>query len=100
MWAYLGGLVVSLGGLTLLDWRYKMAFWYDARRSALTILCAVGIFVIWDILGIGLGIFHHGNSSYSLPVRLLPEFPIEELFFLTLLCYVTLLVYRAVGRKC
>lgn len=100
MWVYLAGLLVSLAGLATLDWRYKVAFWYDARRSALTIACAVGVFVIWDILGIGLNVFHHGNSAYSLPFRLLPEFPMEELFFLTLLCYVTLLVFRAIGRKC
>jgi lycopene cyclase domain-containing protein len=94
MWAYLIGLCVSLAGLAVLDYRYKLTFWYNTRRTCWTIGTAVGVFVIWDILGILLGIFFHGGSLWTLPLRILPEFPIEELFFLSLLCYVTLLLYR------
>ena len=85
-WIYLVALMVSVTGLATIDWRYKVAFWYDAKRTILTIATAVVIFVIWDVLGIALGIFFHGGSQYSLPFRLMPEFPIEELFFLVLLC--------------
>lgn len=98
MWLYLSGLLFSLAGLTAIDWRHKLAFWYDARRSALTISSAVLTFIVWDLLGIGLGIFYYGGSVLTLPLRLAPEFPVEEIFFLTLLCYVTLLIYRAVER--
>ena len=100
MWFYLLGLCISIGGLALLDHRYKLAFWHNARQTGWTIGTAVAIFIIWDILGIVLGIFYHGGSPWTLPLRLLPEFPIEELFFLTLLCYVTLLLYRGLERKC
>lgn len=99
MWLYLAGLCVSLSGLALLDRRYKLAFWHNARPTALTIGVAVGIFIVWDIIGIALGIFFHGGSVWTLPLRIIPEFPIEELFFLTLLCYVTLLLYRGMERK-
>jgi lycopene cyclase domain-containing protein len=98
MWLYLTGLCVSLAGLAVLDYRYKLAFWHNAPRTRWTIGAAVGIFVIWDILGILLGIFFHGGSPWTLPLRILPEFPVEELFFLTLLCYVTLLLYRRLER--
>lgn len=91
---YLLGLVFAIGCLALLDWRWKLAFFYDARRTLLTLLPAIGLFVIWDMFGIWLGIFFHGGSAYTLPIRLAPEFPIEELFFLFLLTYVTLIVYR------
>ena len=97
-WLYLGGLLFSLAGLTTLDWRHKLAFWHDARRTALTIGSAVAIFIVWDLLGVGLGIFYHGGSALTLPLRIAPEFPVEELFFLALLCYVTLLIYRALTR--
>lgn len=97
-WIYLGLLLFSISGLMTLDWRHKLAFWYDARRTALTIGFGIAVFVVWDILGIVLGIFFHGNSPYTLPFRLAPEFPIEELFFLFLLCYVTLILYRGLGR--
>ena len=98
MWSYLAGLIVALGCLSLIDRRLKLAFWHDARISLQTIAVTVGIFVIWDLLGIALGIFYSGGSLYSLPFMILPEFPIEELFFLMLLSYTTLLLYRGLQR--
>lgn len=97
-WYYLCALGVSISGLAVIDWRHKLAFWFDAARTLKTIGIAVGLFIIWDVLGIVLGIFFHGGSQFTLPVRIAPEFPIEELFFLFLLCYVTLLLYRGVPK--
>jgi lycopene cyclase domain-containing protein len=93
-WAYLIALLVSIGGLAVIDRRYTLAYWFDRRRTVYTLAIGIAVFIIWDLLGIGLGIFFHGGSALTLPVRLLPEFPIEELFFLLLLCYVCLLLYR------
>jgi lycopene cyclase domain-containing protein len=75
-------------------WRYKLAFFNRPRRTALTVGIAMVVFIIWDLLGIHLNIFFHGGSQYTLPIRIAPEFPIEELFFLFLLSYVTLIFYR------
>lgn len=97
-WYYLLALVIALAGLATLDWRYKLALWYKRRRTLLTIIICVGIFLAWDVAGIALGIFKHGGSVYSLPLQLAPEFPMEELIFLTLLCYNALLLMRA-GEK-
>lgn len=94
MFAYLIGLVISISGLAVLDRRFKLAFWHNKTQTLLTMATAVVIFIIWDILGIALGIFFHGASSYSLPFTIAPEFPVEELFFLTLLCYSALIIYR------
>ena len=96
--AYLFGLLVGITGMAIIDWRYELAFWLDRRRTLLTIGAAVLIFIIWDLLGISLGIFFHGGSQFTLPIRLLPEFPLEELFFLILLCYCTLVIYQGVLR--
>lgn len=96
--AYLGALLFSISGLVVLDRRYSLAFWYDARRTVKTLGFAIGLFVIWDVVGITSGVFFHGNSPLTLPFRLFPEFPIEELFFLFLLTYVTLLLYRGVYK--
>lgn len=98
-WAYLLALLISISGLLFIDFRYKLAFWHDLRRTAVTVAIAMNIFIIWDFFGIFLGIFFHGDSPYALPFTLLPEFPVEELFFLFLLCYVSLLVYRGVRRR-
>ena len=91
---YLTGLLVSIAGMALLDRRFKLAFWYDRKRTLFTVALAVGLFIVWDVLGISLGIFLHGTSPYSLPFTLFKEFPVEELFFLTLLCYSALVIYR------
>jgi lycopene cyclase domain-containing protein len=61
-----------------------------------TVVVAMLIFIVWDYFGISLGIFFHGGSQYTLPLRLAPEFPLEELFFLFLLTYSTLIIYHGV----
>lgn len=94
-WLYLAGLLLSIGGVALLDRRFKLAYWYDRRRTIITILVGVAVFTIWDLLAIKFGIFLHGDSRFMLPFTILPEFPLEELFFLVLLCYCTLTAYRA-----
>lgn len=92
--AYLSALLVSLAGMAVLDWRYSLAFFLDRRATLLTILIGVIVFIVWDVFGIALGIFFSGRSEYMSGLYLAPEFPIEELFFLTFLCYFTLVVYR------
>lgn len=93
-WLYLISLLVVIGCLVLLDWRFKLAFFHDLKRSALTLGIAVWLFIAWDILGIRFGIFLKGDSPYMLPYEIIPEFPIEELFFLFVLSYSALLLYR------
>jgi lycopene cyclase domain-containing protein len=98
-WLYFLALIVSISGLVFVDWRHKVAFFYQARRTAITIGSAMILFIIWDLLGIHIGIFYSGHSPFALPFMIAPEFPIEELLFLFLLCYVTLLAYRLVSRQ-
>lgn len=93
-WYYFIALVVSIGCLLLIDWRHKLAFWSDWRRTGMTIVLGLAFFLIWDFAGIFLGIFFSGGSPYALPFMLLPEFPVEEILFLFLLCYLTLLMYQ------
>ena len=95
-WLYLAALLVSITGLLLIDRRWKLAFWRSPKQAGMTIVVAIAVFVLWDLLGISLGIFFHGGSPYTLPFRLAPEFPIEEIVFLFLLSYSTLIVYHGV----
>lgn len=97
-WFYLFVLLFSISGLLFIDYRYKLAFWHDKRRTAWTIGITMLIFILWDIIGITIGIFFKGNSQYILPFVIAPEFPVEELFFLFLLSFVTLLIYRGLSR--
>lgn len=95
---YLIALLTSISGLALIDRKLKLAFWHDVTRTAKTLAAAITLFIIWDLWGIQLEIFFIGDSRYMLPFEVLPEFPIEELFFLFLLTYVTLLLYRGKDR--
>lgn len=97
MWqhaVYLISLLTALLCLTLIDYRFKLAFFDNPRRAARTILPAMAVFIFWDILGIALKIFYDGSIKYRTGWQLGPQFPVEELFFLALLCYITLLLWN------
>lgn len=96
-WFYLIGLSIGIAGLATIDHRYKLAFWNNPKRATLTLSLTMLLFILWDFFGIFLGIFYHGASKYSLPFTIAPEFPLEELFFLFLLSYSTLVIYNGVS---
>lgn len=97
---YLAALVVSLASMILIDKKYSLAFFHDARRAGVTVAVGLMLFILWDIAGIVSGVFYSGQSSYMSGIYLAPEFPVEELLFLTFLCYFTLIVYRFGESKC
>jgi lycopene cyclase domain-containing protein len=102
MWqhlVYITGLLLAILGMGLFDYRYKLAFFKDRRRTFRTLLPAIGVFVLWDILGIVLGIFSDGGGVYSTGLMVGKDFPFEELFFLILLTYTALLVWRALEER-
>ena len=88
--AYLLTLLVSLGAMVLLDRRFRLFFWLDARRATAVLAIGVVFLLLWDLSGIGLGIFYRGETELMTGVQLAPELPLEELLFLTFLCYLTM----------
>lgn len=91
--AYLGALALSLVGMGLIDFKHRLALF----ASPIKTLIAVGVPVILllgiDLIGIALGIFFRGQTEFLSGILLAPELPVEEVFFLTLLCYTTLVAY-------
>ncbi len=97
--AYLTALAVSLTGMVVLDARFRLFFWRDAGRAAIVLPAGVLFFLLWDLAGIGLGIFFRGSGSELMTGLLLaPELPVEEVLFLTLLCYLTMNLYTAAAE--
>ncbi|MDO5511638.1 lycopene cyclase domain-containing protein [Corynebacterium sp.] len=88
--AYLSILLVSLVCMVLCDWRWKLAFFWDARRAAVISVLMVGAFLVWDALGIVTGSFYRGASPYMTGIELAPEMPIEEPIFLFFLTYLSI----------
>jgi lycopene cyclase domain-containing protein len=95
---YLVGLLVALAGMAVLDLRFGLFFWRAPVRAAVVLVVGVAFFLGWDAAGIGLGIFFRGDPTLLVGVQLAPELPLEELFFLTLLCYLTMNAYGAISR--
>jgi lycopene cyclase domain-containing protein len=95
---YLSGLIFSLVGLGLLDWRFRTAFTVNKKAAAFAILIPTIFFILWDVAGIAMGIFFRGDTSHLTGIVLAPEFPIEELFFLLLLNYTALTLFTTVTR--
>ncbi len=97
-WFYLIGLLLSIVGTAIIDWRYHLAFWHDRRRTLLTVSIGTIVFAAWDLVAIGLGIFIHDNGRFNLALANAHIFPPEEIVFLLLLCYSTLVIYRGTAR--
>ncbi|TFD60237.1 lycopene cyclase domain-containing protein [Cryobacterium suzukii] len=93
---YLLALLVALGGMTVLDWHFHLFFWRSPLRATLVLGIGVLFFLVWDLAGIGLGIFYRGETTLMTGVQLAPELPLEEFFFLTFLCYLTMNLMQAI----
>ncbi len=95
---YLIALLVALTGMVVLDLRLRLFFGRAPLRAALVLVVGVAFFLAWDAAGIGLGIFFRGAPSLLIGVQLAPELPLEELFFVILLCYLTMNAYGALSH--
>jgi len=95
---YLVALLISLAGMVVLDRRFTLFFWRDARRATIVLIAGVLFFLVWDFFGVGLGIFFRGETDFMTGLLVAPEVPLEEVFFLTLLCYLTMNIYGALTR--
>ena len=89
---YLLFILLSLGAMVLIDHRFRLFFWRDARRATIVLVAGVLFFLAWDLAGIGLHVFARGESGYMTGIVLAPELPLEEVFFLTFLCYLTMVL--------
>jgi lycopene cyclase domain-containing protein len=95
---YLAALLVSLTGMVVLDRRFHLFFWRDARRAAIVLPVGVLFFLVWDVVGVTTGVFFRGQTAFMTGLQVWPEIPLEEVFFLTLLCYVTMNVFAFATR--
>jgi lycopene cyclase domain-containing protein len=95
---YLAALIGSLIGLVLLDFRFKLVFFRDWLAGTVALVTGIAFFLVWDLFGIANGIFFRGETPGLTGLMVAPELPLEEIFFLTLLCYTTLEVFLALGK--
>ncbi|MBC7518183.1 MAG: lycopene cyclase domain-containing protein [Microbacteriaceae bacterium] len=94
---YLAALLVALTGMVVLDRKFLLFFWRDARRAVIVTVIGVTFFLGWDFVGIGAGVFFRGETNFMTGIQVAHEVPLEEVFFLVLLCYLTMNLFVAVG---
>ena len=93
---YLGALLVSIGSMAAVDRRWRLFLWADARRGAVVMVAGIAMFLSWDAVAIGQGFFQRGLGKALTGIWIAPHMPIEELFFVTFLCYLTMVLHGAV----
>lgn len=93
-YAYICVLLFSLGGLAFLDYQKKLAWWWDPRKTALILGLNLVFFLVWDIVNIAAGVIATNPAWVTGIYVYTPNMPLEEFFFLTLLGYQTLLLWR------
>ncbi|VXC34529.1 C50 carotenoid epsilon cyclase [Arthrobacter sp. 9V] len=95
---YLASLLLGIACMLLLDHRFRLFFWRDAKAAA--IVTAVGVLFLlgWDLAGIGLGIFLRGEGTIATGLLLAPELPLEEPVFLLFLVLCTMVLYTGARR--
>ena len=95
---YLGILFAAILCMILVDRRFALFFWWDARRATIVLVVGLVFFLLWDLLGIRLGIFFRGENAIATGVMLGPELPLEEPVFLIFLCYLTMVLIFGAER--
>jgi lycopene cyclase domain-containing protein len=95
---YFAALLVAIFCFGLIDRRYKLVWWRNRTLALRAVVLGVTFFLMWDITGVASGIFFPGDSPFDTGWLLLPGVPMEELFFLLLLMYQTLIFWELAKR--
>ncbi len=90
-------LLAATACMALLDARFRLVLWRAPRRSAVVLAVGIAFYLLWDVVAIALGFYHRGESAAMTGIMLAPELPLEELLFITFLCYLTLVLHGLVG---
>jgi len=97
--AYLAILLFSIAGMGIIDARYKLVFFLDYKSAAKSIAIVMTLLLAIDVIGINLDIFST-NPDYVTGIFIGSEnLPLEEFFFLFLLCYFTLSINRIISSR-
>lgn len=96
---YLAAIVLSAGGIVVIDARWKLAAFVAPWRTAGAVVIGVIFFLAWDGVGIITRSFVKGDSTLFVGIDLAPELPLEEVFFLAFLSYLALVVYAGALRR-
>lgn len=95
---YLALILFFMACIILCDWRFKLALWWRPARTLVLWVFGWVLLLVWDFAGIAGGAFIKGDGPWFTGIDVAPELPLEELFFLAFLTYLTLVIYGAFER--
>lgn len=95
---YLAVLLALIGCMLLIDRRFALFFWHDARSAAIVTAVGTLFLLAWDFAGIATGIFLRGPGEIATGIELAPEMPLEEPFFLVFLVLCTMVLYTGAAK--
>src|SRR4051794_32295970 len=93
-WLYLLAIVGSTAGVGLVDHRWRLCLFTHPARTLAAVAAGVAFFLTWDLVATGLDIYRRGDSPAMTGIELAPDLPLEEIFFVIFLGYLTLVVHR------
>jgi lycopene cyclase domain-containing protein len=92
-WIYLLVIVASTACMGLVDRRWRLFLFARPARALLVVAVGVVFFLVWDLSAIGLDIYRRGESPAMTGIELVPDLPLEEVFFVLFLCYLTMVLH-------
>jgi lycopene cyclase domain-containing protein len=95
---YLATLLLALAGMAMVDRQWRLVLWADPRRAVLVLAAGVVLFLAWDLVAVDQGFYRKGGTSLMTGVEVADEVPVEEVFFVLFLCYVTLVLHRLLSQ--
>ncbi|WP_101523788.1 lycopene cyclase domain-containing protein [Nocardioides houyundeii] len=95
---YLGFVVLSTLCMGLVDRRWSLFLFARPRLAAVVVGLGVAFFIAWDLVAIELGMYVRGDSPAMTGLEVLPELPVEEIFFIIFLCYITMVLHSLLLR--
>jgi len=96
---YLGAILFSLAGMIAIDLKFSLALRVAPVRTTVAVLIGTAFFLAWDAVGIVTGVFVKGDSPLFVGVELAPHLPLEEVFFLLFLSYLSIVMYAVFQRR-
>ncbi len=92
-WLYLLAIVGSMICMGVVDRRWRLFLFDRPGRAVLVVAAGVVYFLSWDLIAIGLDIYRRGESPAMTGIELMPDLPLEEIFFVVFFCYLTMVLH-------
>nr|WP_274604678.1 lycopene cyclase domain-containing protein [Microbacterium sp. CFBP 8794] len=95
----MGAILFSFAGMIAIDLKFGLALRVAPARTSAAVLLSTAFFLVWDVVGIVTGVFVKGESPLFIGVTLAPHLPLEEVFFLLFLSYLSIVMFAVFERR-